>query len=192
MCWQDRGRHFQFPVSRIILEPPSRETTEQTSKPVPLLDTSDDKVGQCPTHLPRIIVVVIHLNSPEVHRRKLSVTVFLRSNGTGRPVSSLISVSTRRISDSARECTGRGRNGSSPSPRVFLLSALFVEAVQSCHRRCAVRRCLNRRIAIRNHASNRRWRRLVQTSNEPTTRDWRYCRQTQRRTRVCRADRRTM
>ena len=74
-----------------------------------------------------------------------------------------------RIRDSARECTGRGRNGSSPSPRVFLLSALFVEAVQSCRRRCAVQRCSNRRIAIRNHASNRRRRRLVQTSNEPTT-----------------------
>ena len=28
---------------------------------------------------------------------------------------------------------------------------------------------------IRNHASNRRWRRLVQTSNEPTTRDWWCC-----------------
>ena len=67
------------------------------------------------------------------------------------------------IRDSARECTGRGRNGSSPSPRVFLLSALFVEAVQSCRRRCAVQRRSNRRIAIRNHASNRRRRRLVQT-----------------------------
>ena len=97
-----------------------------------------------------------------------------------------------RIRDSARECTGRGRNGSSPSPRVFLLSALFVEAVQSCRRRCAVQRCSNRRIAIRNHASNRRWRRLVQTSNEPTTWDWWCCRQTKHRTRVCRADRRTM
>ena len=39
----------------------------------------------------------------------------------------------------------------------------FVEAVQSCRRRCAVQRCSNRRIAIRNHASNRRRRRLVQT-----------------------------
>ena len=27
------------------------------------------KVWQCPTHLPRIVVVVIHLNSPELHRR---------------------------------------------------------------------------------------------------------------------------
>ena len=48
----------------------SEETTEQTSKPVPPLDTSAGKVGQCPTHLPRIAVVVIHLNSPELHRRK--------------------------------------------------------------------------------------------------------------------------
>ena len=48
----------------------SDETTEQTSKPVPPLDTSAGKVGQCPTHLPRIVVVVIHLNSPELHRRK--------------------------------------------------------------------------------------------------------------------------
>ena len=92
----------------------SEETTEQTSKPVPPLDTSAGKVGQCPTH------------------------------------------------------------------------------VQSCCRRCAVRPGSNRRIAIRNHASNRRWRRLVQTTNEPTMRDWRCCRPTKRRTRVCRADRRTM
>ena len=42
-------------------------------------------------------------------------------------------------------CTGRGRNESSPSLRVFLLSALFAEAVQYCRRRCAVRRCSNRR-----------------------------------------------
>ena len=49
-----------------------------------------------------------------------------------------------------------GRNGPSPSPRVVLLSALFVAAVQSCRRRCVVRRCSNRRIAIRNHASYRR------------------------------------
>ena len=48
----------------------SEETTEQTSKPVPPLDTSAGKVGHCPTHLPRIVVVVIHLNSPELHRRK--------------------------------------------------------------------------------------------------------------------------
>ena len=48
----------------------SEETTEQTSKPVPPLDTSAGKVGQCPTHLPRIVVVVIHLNSPELHRLK--------------------------------------------------------------------------------------------------------------------------
>ena len=48
----------------------SEETTEQTSKPVPPLDTSASKVGQCPTHLPRIVVVVIHLNNPELHRRK--------------------------------------------------------------------------------------------------------------------------
>ena len=48
----------------------SEETTEQTSKPVSPLDTSAGKVGQCPTHLPRIVVVVIHLNSPELHRRK--------------------------------------------------------------------------------------------------------------------------
>ena len=46
------------------------ETTEQTSKPMPPLDTSAGKVGQCPTHLPRIVVVVIHLNNPELHRRK--------------------------------------------------------------------------------------------------------------------------
>ena len=48
----------------------SEETAEQTSKPVPPLDTSAGKVGQCPTHLPRIVVVVIHLNNPELHRRK--------------------------------------------------------------------------------------------------------------------------
>ena len=48
----------------------SEETTEQTSKPMPPLDTSAGKVGQCPTHLPRIVVVVIHLNNPELHRRK--------------------------------------------------------------------------------------------------------------------------
>ena len=48
----------------------SEETAEQTSKPVPSLDTSACKVGQCPTHLPCIVVVVIHLNSPELHRRK--------------------------------------------------------------------------------------------------------------------------
>ena len=28
MCWQDRGRHLLFPVSRIILDPPSRETSK--------------------------------------------------------------------------------------------------------------------------------------------------------------------
>ena len=48
----------------------SEETTEQTPKPVPPLDTSAGKIGQCPTHLPRIVVVVIHLNNPELHRRK--------------------------------------------------------------------------------------------------------------------------
>ena len=48
----------------------SEETTEQTSKPVPPLDTRAGEVGQCPTHLPRIVVVVIYLNSPELHRRK--------------------------------------------------------------------------------------------------------------------------
>ena len=48
----------------------SVETAEQTSKPLPLLDTNAGKVGQCPTHLPRIVDVVIHLNSPELHRRK--------------------------------------------------------------------------------------------------------------------------
>ena len=41
----------------------SEETAEQTSKPVPPLDTSAGKVGQCPTLLPRIVVVVINLNS---------------------------------------------------------------------------------------------------------------------------------
>ena len=66
-----------------------------------------------------------------------------------------------RIRDSARVCTGRGRNEPSPSPRGVQLSALFAEVVQSCRRRCVVRRCSNKRIAIRNHASNRRWRRLV-------------------------------
>ena len=48
----------------------SEETTEQTSNPVPPLDTSAGKVRQYPTHLPRIVVVVIHPNSPELHRRK--------------------------------------------------------------------------------------------------------------------------
>ena len=48
----------------------SEETTEQTSKPMSPLHTSAGKVGQCPTHLPRIVVVVIHLNNPELHRRK--------------------------------------------------------------------------------------------------------------------------
>ena len=48
----------------------SEETAEQTSKPVPSLDTSAGKVEQYPTHLPRIVVVVIHLNSPELQRRK--------------------------------------------------------------------------------------------------------------------------
>ena len=47
--------------------------------------------------------------------------------------------------------------------------------MQSCRRRYAVRRCSNIRIAIRNHASNRRWSRLVHTSNDPTIRDWRNC-----------------
>ena len=28
MCWQDRGRHLLFPVSRIILDPPSREMSK--------------------------------------------------------------------------------------------------------------------------------------------------------------------
>ena len=28
MCWQDRGRHLLFPVSRILLDPPSRETSK--------------------------------------------------------------------------------------------------------------------------------------------------------------------
>ena len=73
------------------------------------------KVGQCPTHLPRIVVVVIHLNNPELHRRKWSVTVtFPRSNGTGRPVSSLISVSTlpnsrlcRGMYSLSLQCLGR-------------------------------------------------------------------------------------
>ena len=52
------------------------------------------KTGQCPTHLPCIAVVVIHVNSPELHRRTRSVTVNLPcSNVTGRPVSSLIYVS---------------------------------------------------------------------------------------------------
>ena len=71
-----------------------------------------------------------------------------------------------RIRESARECTGRGRNGPSPSPRFFRLSALFVAAVRSCRRRCAVRRCSNRRIAIRNHASNRRWNRRTSRRRE--------------------------
>ena len=48
----------------------SEETTEQTSKAMPPLDKSAGKVGLGPTHLPRIVVVVIHLNSPELHRRK--------------------------------------------------------------------------------------------------------------------------
>ena len=46
----------------------SEETAEQTSKPVPPLDTSAGKVGQCPTHLRRIVLVVIHLNSPDLLR----------------------------------------------------------------------------------------------------------------------------
>ena len=118
---------------------------------VPFLDTSAGKVGQCPTHLPRIAVVATHLNSPELHCRKWSVTVTLpRSNGTGRPLSSLILFRSRcRI----------------PYPRVVRLSPLFVAAVQSCRRRCAVRRCSNTRIAIRNN-SNRRWSKLVQASTE--------------------------
>ena len=28
MCWQDRGRHLLFPVSRILLDPPSREMSK--------------------------------------------------------------------------------------------------------------------------------------------------------------------
>ena len=28
MCWQDRGRHILFPVSRILLDPPSRDTSK--------------------------------------------------------------------------------------------------------------------------------------------------------------------
>ena len=163
---------------------------------MPPLDTSAGKVGQCPTHLPRIVVVVIHMNnrsctveseaSPSPYHVRMALV------GPCRPLSSLISVSTL---PNSRLTTGMYWTWSkrpSSSPRVFLLSALFVAAVQSCRRRCAVRRCSNRRIAIRNHASNQRWRRVVQTSNGPTTRDWRCCRPTQRRTRVCRADRRTM
>ena len=53
-----------------------------------------------------------------------------------------------RIRDSARECTGRGRNEPSPSPRGVRLSALFAAVVQSCRRRCVVRRCSNRRTVV--------------------------------------------
>ncbi len=73
----------------------SEETAEQTAEPMSSLDPSTCKVRQRSADLPRVVVVVIHLNSPELRRRKWSVTVtFPRSNGTGRPVSSLISVST--------------------------------------------------------------------------------------------------
>ena len=48
----------------------SEETAEQASKTMPPLNTSAGKVRQCSTHLPRIVVVVIHLNSRELRRRK--------------------------------------------------------------------------------------------------------------------------
>ena len=48
----------------------SEETAEQASKTMPPLNTSAGKVRQCSTHLPSIVVVVIHLNSPELRRRK--------------------------------------------------------------------------------------------------------------------------
>ena len=47
----------------------SEETAEQTSKPVPPLDTSAGKLGQCPTHLHRIVVVVITLFGDHVSLR---------------------------------------------------------------------------------------------------------------------------
>ena len=171
----------------------SEETTEQTSKPVPPLDTSASKIGHCPTHLPRVVVVVIHLNSPELRRRKWSgYLTFPRSNGTGRLVSSLVSVFT--LSNS-RLSTGMYWTWSKRAvtvSRVVRLSVLLIAAVQSCHRRCAVRLCSNRPRAIRNHASNRRHSSLVQSSNEPTTRDWCCCRPSRCRTRICRVDRRTV
>ena len=116
----------------------------------------------------------------------------VRRSTTELPRSSLISVSTQPNSRLSTGMYWLWSKRASPYPRVFLLSALFVAAVQYCRRRCAVRRCSNRRIAILNLASNWRWRRLVQTSNETTTRDWRCCRPTKRRNRVCRTDRRKM
>ena len=136
---------------------------------MPPLDTSAGKVGLCPTHLPPIVVVVvINLNSPR------SCTVESEASQSPPHVRMALVVPCRplslfrrcRIRDSALECTGRGRNGPSSSLLVFLLSAQFVAAVQYCRRQCAVRRCSNRRIAIPNHASNGRWRRLVQTSKQ--------------------------
>ena len=94
-----------------------------------------------------------------------------------------------QIRDSARACTGRDRSAPPPFPRVVRLSALFVAVVQSCRRRCAVRRCSNRRRAIRNHASNLRWSSLAQPTNEPRTLAWRLRHPS--RIRVCRGDRRT-
>ena len=116
----------------------------------------------------------------------------VRRSTTELPRSSLISVSTQPNSRLSTGMYWLCSKRASPSPRVFLLSALFVAAVQSCRRRCAVRRCSNRRIAILNLASNQRWRSLVKTSNETTTRDWRCCCPTEHRNRVCRTDRRTM
>ena len=123
----------------------SEETTEQTSKSVPPLDTSAGKAGQCPTHLPRIVVVVIHLNSRsctvESEASPLPSRVRMALVGPCRPLSLFRRC---RIRDSARECAGCGRNEPSPSPRGVRLSALFAAAVQSCRRRCGVRRCSNR------------------------------------------------
>ena len=73
----------------------AQQTPEQTAQSVTPLVLFTGEIGQCTTRLPRVIVVVIHLqNSPVLRRRKWSVTVTLPdSNGTNRPVSSLILIS---------------------------------------------------------------------------------------------------
>ena len=73
----------------------AQQTSEKTSSSVATLVAGTDKVGQGTTRLTRVIVVVIHLqNSPVLRRRKCSVTVTVPySNDTGRPMSSLISIS---------------------------------------------------------------------------------------------------
>ena len=71
-----------------------RRPLNKLPKPCPFWTRAPVKYGNAPPICLCVVIVVIHLNRPVLRRRKCSVTVtFPRSNGAGRPVSSLIYVS---------------------------------------------------------------------------------------------------